>query len=873
MNDIDTIKTTDIKHIIEHETGLQFKKNGSSFFLEKCPFCNSGTGKNNSSAFNVPTNKNFFKCFSCDAKGSNIDFIAKYRNMDTKQTIDYIKEKYTNLPKFEPPQATPPDTGNKVERMLVRIKKNDIKQATDYLLSRSIEVDKLPPETYFCNPPYKSKGNQYNASIVFVDSKESVINQRFIDSKEFRFHGSYKGKVYDKLFKKESNEVWIQEGIINALSLPEKSHLALFTANNLIDEPEILKPYLEDKIVILCGDNDTAEAKAGQRFNDYYSKFIQKNIRTLEIKICKLPPDTDFNDLLKQSRLNDFILNDSNFEKVKENLSGKNSAVEYSDKGIKIETKGGDYNVADFHIHLKYCLYDKFSDQTDWIIEVVRHGEPPEYIRLTNDEWNSAKELRKALNKKQYLFKGNDNDLIKIKDYLGRTKQAIIVNPLGFNSDSEGYFFSNMVYHKEKLIKPNLHNIADLDGKAYFMPYTDTNKKIIDNALRFIHVEKSNVDIKTWYNLFYGAWDTGKTNHSILPTCFYIASLFRDFIFEQKNCFPIYYMHGISNSGKSNLAKSLTALSGYIQKDVNLKQANTVKSLPRIAAQISNSITWFDEYNTELEKDVKGICQSFFDGAGYTRSTSTNSIETDSIRPQSALILTANDKEKEDYYLTRYIYHSINEKTKTNDQRKSFTKLLTLQDQGLSSVTIEMLKYRQLIISNWFNDSKHIYNKLIEKCNNKNIHSRLLETMTLILTPAYTLIRTGKINLNVHSEQLLEIGKEHIIKLYKLIEQSGGIDDFWNIIQLGIEDRKIANGSYFKINGSLIYIRFEKLYEYYRQAMRDKATDKDTIKQKIITSEYYKDYTTKTRFTNTNPTSAYILDLEKLTDEHNINLS
>jgi len=280
----------------------------------------------------------------------------------------------------------------------------------------------------------------------------------------------------------------------------------------------------------------------------------------------------------------------------------------------------------------------------------------------------------------------------------------------------------------------------------------------------------NNVDFKTWYNLFYQMWDNGKQQHAVLPTMYYIASLYLDFIFGKKNFFPIYYIQGVSNSGKSSLANSLTCLSGYKQKEVNLKQVNTIKSQPRIAAQTSNAITWFDEYHVDLQSDVKGICQLFYDRAGYNRAE-LDSLSTNSINPQSALILTANTVEKEDYYLARYIYHPINEKTHKDTQIKAKKELKFLEESGLSSVTNELLSYRNLVISNWENDSKYVYNQLIEKCNDRNIHSRLYENMTLCLTPAYTLIKNGKINLFKSIDEIFEIGKEHILLLYKLMKQ------------------------------------------------------------------------------------------------------
>lgn len=87
--DIEKIKAIPVDEIITRETGLKLNKHN---YLEQCPFCGSGTGKNKSSAFHL--HKQTFKCLSCDAKGSNIEFIMKLRNKDTGEAIRYIGENY-----------------------------------------------------------------------------------------------------------------------------------------------------------------------------------------------------------------------------------------------------------------------------------------------------------------------------------------------------------------------------------------------------------------------------------------------------------------------------------------------------------------------------------------------------------------------------------------------------------------------------------------------------------------------------------------------------------------------------------------------------------------------------------------------------------
>ena len=69
------VKQLNIKQVIEEETGLRFNK---SNMLEKCPICGKGQ---KTKSFSVTKDAKIFKCFSCDAKGSIIDFIMQYKKM------------------------------------------------------------------------------------------------------------------------------------------------------------------------------------------------------------------------------------------------------------------------------------------------------------------------------------------------------------------------------------------------------------------------------------------------------------------------------------------------------------------------------------------------------------------------------------------------------------------------------------------------------------------------------------------------------------------------------------------------------------------------------------------------------------------------
>lgn len=219
MEIIRRIKKIDIRTIIESETKKKFNSRST---LSECPFCKSGSGKNHTSAFSVTVKENYFKCFSCDAKGSAIDFILNQNQVwNDREAIKYLADKYlTDIPK--PPLKS---NLNQFEKTIYAIKCNNIRKATDYLKQRHVNIKLLPKHSYY----YDSLQH----AVVFLDSDEKLINKRFIEQKNDSPKALNKGQlnesIYSALYKPDLDTLYIHEGVINALSMPEHSSIAIFS--------------------------------------------------------------------------------------------------------------------------------------------------------------------------------------------------------------------------------------------------------------------------------------------------------------------------------------------------------------------------------------------------------------------------------------------------------------------------------------------------------------------------------------------------------------------------------------------------------------------------------------------------------------------
>lgn len=81
--EITNAKNVDIRKLHEWEKPRAY----SARFMACCPF-----HKDNTPSFMVNSQRNTFKCFSCQSYGSSIDFVMKLHNMDFVDAVKFLNK-------------------------------------------------------------------------------------------------------------------------------------------------------------------------------------------------------------------------------------------------------------------------------------------------------------------------------------------------------------------------------------------------------------------------------------------------------------------------------------------------------------------------------------------------------------------------------------------------------------------------------------------------------------------------------------------------------------------------------------------------------------------------------------------------------------
>jgi hypothetical protein len=644
---------------------------------------------------------------------------------------------------------------------------------------------------------------------------------------------------------KEKNVVIVESEttkVIASYFYPEYVWLASAAANGV--KTEKAKNLIGREVIWLC-DAD----KAGR--DNSSIKNLKSTISDFEISDL-FPEREDGHDLADE-----IIANIERFKNektkldildgiIKNELFFIKPTVEFRDDySIWVKTKNNYEVVAqEYLLFIKYKTIDS-EDQITWIIEIKTKRSDSKFIEICHDDFCSAKKIKNILAKERLSFKGTELHLTELQDVLFKHKfpDAIKVTRYGFHQQSGCYFFSNKVLKPDnKLATPG--DLGIINSGEFHLCIPTSNNKL---KHRF-KLTDSQIDFNSWFRIYAQAHTLEK---AFIPVCFYVMSLFRDIILKHKGSSPILYLKGGAGTGKSSIARSLTALFGYRQEDINLKSKNTEAALVKLMDQASNTLLWMDEYFPDFQH--QGLLQAAYDNAGYHKTPDNNrgNTDTDSIEIHSALTLTSNFLPRNAIFFSRCILISVEETKKTQSQREGYNQISDLESKGLACISVELIRYRALIEDNYNEAFDKLNKRLLEKVNGCDYPERITSNMIQCMTCAFILQTHNKISMceSEDEDDVLDVYTSYAADCIKHQHQiqfsNSDVADFFAILQNLFDAHQLIDGVHFKLSDEMLQVNLPSVYNLYKQKYRQinhsTAPDRDSIIQEILKIEKNRD--------------------------------
>lgn len=826
MQTIEKVKQIDIKALIEKETGLCFNKTHQ---LEKCPFCGSGKGTNQSPAFSIKAKDNFFKCFSCGSGGSTIDFVISLNSgWNEHRAIKYLQEEYLGIREiFQPSQQ---NTASPFEKMLYAIKSNPIKKASAYLKSRGIDAESLPQGSYW----YDSHSN----AIVFIDANNLLVNRRMIAADKgkpkAKNNGTLNESIYDKMFFPDFDTVFIQEGVINALSMVGCSSIALFSTENKIRDPKVLHEYIQGKRVILAMDNDDA----GNKCAAYYKEFILSNKFDIHsLRRLVLPEKKDANDLLQEKGLISFLQNTDNYRLIWEDIVTKPIALSSKDKQadneeyyffmeegcyyMKETIKGKPIikKLSNFLMESVYHLMDG-TKESKRLVKFQRNTGEITVNEILSSELNldRFKKVIRSISSRGLTFFGNTGQLDNILTYMyDREKNAIAINQLGYQHEYNAYCFADAVITQDNaLVYPDKLGIVTHVGASLYLPpfaYTNLSDKSY-NAQRKFTYKAGNLNFNTWSDLIYKAYGI----NGAIGISFIILALYRDYILELTGFFPFLFLFGDQGAGKSNFVNFFLYLFGEPNHGISLLNS-TDKGFSRSLTQRSNALYYLKEYTNAIDKKTVDVFKTGYDGELYTMAQKSNDNKTTTLEISSACMVDGNELPTSEAALfARMIVLHFEDNKFSEETTEAYKTLLKEKESGFCNVTRELLKHRNLIEKTFKKEFNEIFQEIkTQLASEIQLADRQIRHIALLLTPVKLL--QNKFTFPFDFETYKESVIENMKKQDEMASDLKDVSIFWSAIAFKIADpySGIREGSHYIKDPvkKILYIKFKLLYPCY----------------------------------------------------------
>ncbi len=319
---------------------------------------------------------------------------------------------------------------------------------------------------------------------------------------------------------------------------------------------------------------------------------------------------------------------------------------------------------------------------------------------------------------------------------------------------------------------------------------------------RPMEFKQSEIELEEWMQLMQKVYK----DHAATGIAYVFACIFHDILFAIDNNFPHLYAYGERSSGKSKFVESLNAFFFHKRSFFNLN-SGTNPAFFGYMSKFRNCFAGLNEFDISVIKDewfqsIKGI----YDGEARQRNSMITRGKQEIQRVHGGLALigqflvTADDNS----IVSRSCITPFFETAKTEEDNANYTLLKDLEELGLNSLLIDVVKHRDYIKVNY----KEMFNNNIKawrskSANNANFNARIMQNWNHLYTIMQCVQMAAK--LPPTAINLVKFEKHcytQAVHWCNFIRSSDTLSAFWQELQYIIERGLIKQGWDYKIENT-----------------------------------------------------------------------
>lgn len=385
-----------------------------------------------------------------------------------------------------------------------------------------------------------------------------------------------------------------------------------------------------------------------------------------------------------------------------------------------------------------------------------------------------------------------------------------------FGWQKKGFWaFANGIFYKNEFHEVNKYGIVVIEGLQsikneyqediinYYSPafnesnrLKDDDKDEYENDRSFVYISSS-INFNTWIKqmvLVYGK------RKGAIGIGFSVATMFRDLILKRYNFFPMLYLSGEKGSGKSKYGDSLHKLFTYKLPPFDLNSGTLVGFYRRLA-RLKNVIAFFEEYHDKIDDKMFQSLKGAFDGRGREKGKQSDDNRTQISEVNSSVVLASqyNTSRDDNSLVSRSITQLFIKKEEyTTEEITAYNKLKEWEEEGLSSLILEVIQHRTLMEQNLHVQFAENSRRFREDLRNYDYEERILNNYNAIYTPL--VILQSFFDFPFSQEEYYQICLEGIQENSSVLVESEGLSEFWNTLEKLFERGAIKEGIHFKID-------------------------------------------------------------------------
>jgi hypothetical protein len=278
---------------------------------------------------------------------------------------------------------------------------------------------------------------------------------------------------------------------------------------------------------------------------------------------------------------------------------------------------------------------------------------------------------------------------------------------------------------------------------------------------------------------------------------------------------------------------------GIPQDQLMLGGGSTIKAVMRKFAQFRNALIWLDEYKNNIGPKPIESLKNLYDGIGYERANTDNSLGTNTTAVNSGAAVSGQDMPTiEPALFMRFILLMFEPGKFSAEQRKDKKELEAMEEGGLACVSIEILKHRKHFENQYSSMYDAVEKEVIADTNNPNIDDRMMVNIAVFLT-IYKVLQ-DKLEFSFTYNQVKDFMIENMKSQHLILAGSDDVRKFWEIIEYLFHSKnpttRIDIGKDFELKEGKLYIRLQNVHPLYVNEMQQRKDANYLLKP---TMEHY----------------------------------